>query len=507
MIGPEPFGDLALRFATPARAAARRGLLGDLRAASVIVDAVLAEHEGIVTFAETGARARAAAELGAALERAGREDASTLAAPTPALHTIAVVYDGEDLDEVGRRSGLGRTGVVRAHAGATYEVAMLGFLPGFAYLRATSGAESALALPRRASPRPRVPAGALAIAAEYTGIYPCASPGGWHLLGRAVGFRSFTAASGAQLALGDRVSLTPVLAADDGAGGAMATASRMPPAVPGALDVTRAIGPSLVVDLGRPGRMHEGIPPGGPLIPEAFVLANLALGNAASAAGLEVHGVLELRARTAVRIADGEGVVRALAAGETHAISPGGKARATYLAVEDGLEVPHVLGGAGTLLVAGLGGLEGRVLRRGDTLAVAHARTAGARAGPPGWCRPAPAAERARAPVHLLPGPDGDDDTLAALARGRYRVAFASDRSGTRLDGDSPPAREDLARRASTPMVQGAIERTPAGLVVLGPDHPTTGGYPVIAVVSAASRGALFARPLGAEVTFEIAAR
>jgi KipI family sensor histidine kinase inhibitor len=506
VIGPEPFGDLALRFATPARAAARRALFGHLHAASVIVDAVLAEHEGIVTFAETDARASAAVELGAALERAGDADASALA-KAPATHTIAVVYDGEDLDEVGRRSGLGRAGVARAHAAATYEVAMLGFLPGFAYLRATSGADGALALPRRASPRPRVPAGALAIAAEYTGIYPCASPGGWHLLGRAVGFRAFTSASGARLALGDRVVLTPVLAADEVLGDATETPAPMPIASRGALDVTRAIGPSLVVDLGRPGRMHEGIPPGGPLVPEAFVLANLVLGNVAGAAGLEVHGVLELRARTAVRFADGDGVVRALAAGESCTISHGGKARATYLAVEGGLDMPSVLGGAGTLLVAGLGGLDGRVLRRGDTLAIAHARTAGARAGPPRWCRPAPASERALAPVDLLPGPDGDDETLAALARGRYRVAFASDRSGTRLDGDAPPARDDRARRASTPMVQGAIERTPAGLVVLGPDHPTTGGYPVVAVVSAASRGALFARPLGAEVTFRIAAR
>ena len=67
--------------------------------------------------------------------------------------------------------------------GETYEVAFLGFLPGFAYL---TGIDPALALPRRATPRPRVPAGALAIAAGYAGIYPIASPGGWHLLGTAL---------------------------------------------------------------------------------------------------------------------------------------------------------------------------------------------------------------------------------------------------------------------------------------------------------------------------------
>jgi KipI family sensor histidine kinase inhibitor len=94
--------------------------------------------------------------------------------------TIDVTYDGADLDAVAEATGLGAGDVVAAHAAATYRAAFVGFRPGFAYL---TGLDSRLRLPRRASPRTAVPAGSVAIADRYTGIYPAESPGGWHLLG------------------------------------------------------------------------------------------------------------------------------------------------------------------------------------------------------------------------------------------------------------------------------------------------------------------------------------
>ena len=94
--------------------------------------------------------------------------------------TIDVVYDGEDLSEVAEASGLDAGGVARLHAGTEYRVAFCGFAPGFGYL---TGLPGELQLPRRASPRTRVPAGAVAIAASYTAVYPRPSPGGWHLIG------------------------------------------------------------------------------------------------------------------------------------------------------------------------------------------------------------------------------------------------------------------------------------------------------------------------------------
>lgn len=94
---------------------------------------------------------------------------------------LPVTYDGPDLAEVARLAGLSVAEVVALHAGAAYEVAFLGFLPGFAYL---TGLPDALRLPRRGDPRERVAAGSVAIGGPWSGVYPLASPGGWHLLGR-----------------------------------------------------------------------------------------------------------------------------------------------------------------------------------------------------------------------------------------------------------------------------------------------------------------------------------
>lgn len=96
------------------------------------------------------------------------------------LVEIAVQYDGPDLDAVAAATRLSIAQVVRRHTGATYTVAFTGFAPGFAYL---TGLDPALALPRRDEPRVRVPAGSVAIADRYTGVYPRSGPGGWHLLG------------------------------------------------------------------------------------------------------------------------------------------------------------------------------------------------------------------------------------------------------------------------------------------------------------------------------------
>jgi KipI family sensor histidine kinase inhibitor len=93
---------------------------------------------------------------------------------------LAVYYDGADLAAVADRSGLTSAEVVRRHADREYVVLFCGFSPGFGYL---TGLDEQLKLPRLGTPRTSVPAGSVAIADEFTGIYPRASPGGWHLLG------------------------------------------------------------------------------------------------------------------------------------------------------------------------------------------------------------------------------------------------------------------------------------------------------------------------------------
>ncbi|MCX5110323.1 allophanate hydrolase subunit 1 [Streptomyces sp. NBC_00378] len=94
---------------------------------------------------------------------------------------IPVVYDGPDLDEVATVWGVGADEVPGVHAGTEFRVAFCGFAPGFGYL---TGLPGHLHVPRRATPRTKVPAGAVGLAGPYAGVYPRASPGGWQLIGR-----------------------------------------------------------------------------------------------------------------------------------------------------------------------------------------------------------------------------------------------------------------------------------------------------------------------------------
>jgi KipI family sensor histidine kinase inhibitor len=122
--------------------------------------------------------------------------------------TIPVLYDGEDLETLGRARGLDRDGIIALHAGAEFMVYMLGFMPGFAYL---GGLPEALRLPRRASPRLKVPAGSVAVADALCAVYPWDSPGGWHLIGRThARFFDLARDPPSLLAPGDRVRFRPV---------------------------------------------------------------------------------------------------------------------------------------------------------------------------------------------------------------------------------------------------------------------------------------------------------
>lgn len=94
---------------------------------------------------------------------------------------IPVTYDGADLDEVTRLTGLSAANIVAAHTGSELTVAFCGFAPGFGYL---VGLPESLRVQRRSEPRTRVSAGAVGLAGEFTGVYPRESPGGWQLIGR-----------------------------------------------------------------------------------------------------------------------------------------------------------------------------------------------------------------------------------------------------------------------------------------------------------------------------------
>lgn len=125
---------------------------------------------------------------------------------------IPIRYGGDagpDLREVADRLNATVGEVIEMHCGVEYRVLAVGFLPGFAYL---GGLPEAMHLPRRSTPRARVPAGSLGIGGPYTGVYPFASPGGWHLIGRAgVSLFDPNVSDGSTLRVGDRVRFIPSL--------------------------------------------------------------------------------------------------------------------------------------------------------------------------------------------------------------------------------------------------------------------------------------------------------
>ena len=187
----EPLGDRAVRFRRPAGSA--RALVAAIKQWPGVVDVVVArdaigvyfDREPVVDPARIAALAALPADA------------------TPARDVVLqAIYDGPDLAEVARTSGID---VAARHSAATYTVETMGFAPGFAYL---TGLDPALHVPRRTTPRTRVPAGSLAIAGGYTAVYPFDSPGGWHLIGRVVDARMF-GPEGPLLALGDRVRFVP----------------------------------------------------------------------------------------------------------------------------------------------------------------------------------------------------------------------------------------------------------------------------------------------------------
>ncbi|MFD2206505.1 5-oxoprolinase subunit PxpB [Kiloniella antarctica] len=164
------------------------------RSLTVCLDPYIADYELV--------RARVAAlaqESASEVERAGP------------IWTLPACYSGEyapDLDDVAQRSGLKSQEVVDLHSSLIYDVFLIGFLPGFAFL---GEIDERLRFPRRISPRVRVPAGSVGIANEQTAVYPWESPGGWHLLARCpVPFFNSAWSQPSLLSPGGRVRFDPI---------------------------------------------------------------------------------------------------------------------------------------------------------------------------------------------------------------------------------------------------------------------------------------------------------
>ncbi len=500
-----------------------------------VVDVVPAARSVLVTV-DPAVLTLAAARAWVMGSAAGASPAAGDSAST--LVELPTVYAGDDLADVAALLGCSTEEVVRRHSTAEWTVAFTGFAPGFGYLVSPDWPHL---VPRRASPRTRVPAGAVALAGEFTGAYPRDTPGGWQLIGTTSAPLFDPAAEPpALLQPGAQVRFVPRRArieAGDAAGRKLPATALAAPAptapTPTALTSTapaptatppavgdapslRVIAPGLLAtiqDQGRPGHAAEGISPSGAADRGALRTGNRLIGNAEAAAGIEIT----LGGFRAVALADlwfavtgawGPVTVdaRRVDPYEAHPWRAGTElhvdafAHGTrgYLAIRGGIEAQPVAGSRSTDTLARIGPPP---LRPGDQLALA-ADLAGS--VPPVDLHPwGPPLDTVELP--LAPGPRADwfaPHALDLLFDTVWTVSAEADRVGIRLDGPALPrvVEDELP---SEGMVPGAVQVPPSGRpVILGPDGPVTGGYPVIAVVADSARDLLGQVRPGTRVRF-----
>lgn len=442
--------------------------------------------------------------------------------------TVPVRYDGEDLEEAASLLGVTAEELVNRHLAAHWRVAFSGFAPGFGYVVSS---DPLFDVPRRASPRTRVPAGSVALAGEFTGVYPRESPGGWQLIGRtdaamwdidrdppallspgtAVRFERVRDEARLDAARLDVVGLDA--ARLDRTGGSPEPARRAAPqptpadaegagrGAEAAVEVVRASLQLLVQDAGRSGYAALGVSASGVADRRAMRDANRAVGNTARAAVLESVGGVVLRFRGAgvaavtgasgaLTLEEAGGGVRPVTHGEPFATVDGDELTLGHperglryvIAVRGGVDAAPALGSRAADTLAGLGPLAltaGTVLPIGD--AGRHA------------VDPSVVARELPAPGDLVDleitlGPRDDWFTTAAvetLTGQEWTVTPRSDRVGIRLQGQVPLERALGGELPSEGAVTGAIQVPPDGQPVLFlPDHPLTGGYPIIGALT-----------------------
>jgi KipI family sensor histidine kinase inhibitor len=494
---------------------------------------VLAAAETVMVRADSPAAARRMAGL--LLEM----DLTVQAHAEGKLVLIETVYDGEDLAEVGRLTGLGTDGVIAAHTGQVWTVAFGGFAPGFGYM---VGENELLEVPRRSSPRTAVPAGAVALAGTYSAVYPRKSPGGWQLIGRtAAHMWDLSREQPALAAPGDRVQfravreLVEVAGPDSGSAGSQAAATQELEVLSG----LRILSPglqSLVQDLGRPGHAGLGVSAAGALDRSSLRRGNRIVGNQPSAAVVEtVAGGLRVQAvgdqvlavtgaPSALTVvppsaAPDEGAPEyegaqeedpqprtvpmatafALLDGEILTIGPPERGFRSYLAIRGGAEADAVLGSRSTDTMSGLGPAP---LAAGQLLG-AGAATSSNVVGNPELQPVFP--DTGVTVLDIVPGPRDDwfdAAALESLCGQDWAVTPQSNRVGMRLDGE-PLSRSRGGELPSEGTMAGALQIPPEGRPVLFlADHPITGGYPVIGVVVDHQLDLAAQVPIGGSIRF-----
>ncbi len=430
---------------------------------------------------------------------------------------VPVCYGGEggpDIAAVAARAKCSEAEVIRLHAKGVYHVAAVGFSPGFPYLL---GLPPRLAMPRRTTPRVRVPAGSVGIGGIQAGIYPTATPGGWAIIGCTPVrlFRPENEAAPTLLEPGDTVRFVPITKSqavelEPAPVEVAATAQSTPPNA--VFEVIKAGALTTVQDLGRNGHQYQGIPVGGAMDRESARVANILLGNDENAPLLEASltgpELTFLRDTwIAVTGADIRGVPGwrpwRVSAGQRVSLADFTRGAFAYIAFAGGLDIKAVLGGASTLLRSGIGGWQGRALQAGDCLG-AHPNTLKLAGN---WSASAEfnSATGDDVVVRFMRGPQWSwfsAESHHAFVSNAFKTTMRSDRMGVRLEGPSLQL-EETRELVSEAVGFGSVQVPPDGQpIVLMADRQTLGGYPKIGHVIAVDLPRLAQVKAGAAVHF-----
>ncbi|MFM2481235.1 5-oxoprolinase subunit PxpB [Celerinatantimonas sp. YJH-8] len=439
------------------------------------------------------------------------------------LIVIPVVYDGEDLDDVAAWLEITTDEVIQRHTEHRYQVAFTGFAPGFAYL---SCLDKPFNVSRRSSPRTRIPAGSVALAGEFSGIYPKDSPGGWQLIGSTSAVLwDLQRQPPALFQPGDQVQFEAV---DQLAPKVFLTSA--PPARlkesqhAAALEI---ITPGLLTtfqDQGRFGMAAMGISESGAMDQGAYRQANQIVGNDDDWACLEItQGGLAFNvyesivvsftgAMGNVTVLSEQGQTTIVSHYQPIALYPGDRCQIAmtdrgargYLAVRGGFKCTPILNSSSYDSLAQVGPLP---LQAGDCLELANrsvrravmldqmALQSFSKAGE-------------EIVLDITMGPHSDwfhSKSLDDLIDQVWQVTPQSNRIGLRLQGQQALSRKNNNELPSEGTTMGAIQVPANGQPVLFTrDHPLTGGYPVIASVASYHLDRAGQLPVGAWIRFNL---
>ncbi|UXM96616.1 urea amidolyase family protein (plasmid) [Bartonella sp. HY329] len=447
-----------------------------------------------------------------------QRDLSNKRAKSEQIIEIAVRYDGEDLEEVADYLQLSIADLIARHKNAEFTVAFTGFAPGFAYM---TSSDALFDVPRKKTPRTRIPAGSLGLAGRFSGIYPQATPGGWQLIGTTdTPMFDINRNPASLLKPGDRVRFIeqpskPIAVKNcDNQATLTSTDSRLDDNVD-----SKAAKPLIKVPLiqvkqcafalyfednGRIHQASQGISPSGALDKGAFKAINKIVGNDDNDPVLEIvfGGVeFEILSDTVIAFSGADCPVTLTAQngraiklqanqpigvekGDILTIAPANSGLRLYFTVRGGFDVAKIMNSSSRDILANIGP---EPVKTGDVLFAS-----GKRVQKPVELGLTPAFAMPKAgdvvDIDVVLGPRTDWFTLDAIEvflNQKWQVTPQSDRVGNRLNGEQALSRKILDELPSEGTATGAIQVPASGQPVLFlADHPLTGGYPVIACVA-----------------------